>query len=442
MSVNAKCVRLSFVMAFMIVSIAGCLYGQSNAARQNPLWQQMQVPPKTDGAPAAISAEKHITRDQAYSAIVALMQGTIRVIDSRTNTMSNELLGGQLGSDSGGLLDVAITSDGRTALISNFGDTLVTFVDTTNPAMPTVAGSAFLPFFAEDIAITPDDRFALVTDGGLSASIAVLDIARRQVVHEYDFSADNIDMQAVAIAGDGQTVLCADYLGAAVHVFVLDPVSGFLAYSSSIDVAPYWPDNITVSPLGDMAVVASAFGDEDTQVGANLAILHIDGPGQVSLTGYTSFPVNVDGGQSMAFSRDGRYLYYLTDVLVDPVERIYQNVIQVLRVDSMGNVIQTGITAPVHYKTSGSFFGVDVLAVDPMSRYLYVSNRGSSEVLNEVAVISLTNYTQVKTLVPGTKVDDFPTGIAFPQWRLPRPVTQPRTGSQPVNWSKPLHRKK
>ena len=126
-----------------------------------------------------------------------------------------------------------MTSDGRLALISNFGDSKVFFVD-LGSGTPVVGGMAKIDFFAEDIAIDPTDTWAMVTDGGFptahrrppyphphlgpgrSGSDTHKPYSWRMVVDEGD---PNIRMptigyaNAVAIASDGRTVIVADYFG-------------------------------------------------------------------------------------------------------------------------------------------------------------------------------------------------------------------------------------
>ena len=94
----------------------------------------------------------------------------VALIDPRNHTISPVLLnefdyttidpdtgepvGGKLGSEGGGRFDVAMTSNGLQALISNFGDSKVFFIDLSS-GTPVVAGMAKIDMFAEDIAIDP-----------------------------------------------------------------------------------------------------------------------------------------------------------------------------------------------------------------------------------------------------------------------------------------------
>ena len=108
----------------------------------------------------------------------------IQFIDGSNTT--GPWLAGQLGSYGGGLFDVVITPDGKTAIVSNFGDSKIFFIDISGgfnaaPVLLTPKGVR-IGFFAEDMAITPDGKYVLVTDGGFSARVAVVDIAGRYLL--------------------------------------------------------------------------------------------------------------------------------------------------------------------------------------------------------------------------------------------------------------------
>jgi DNA-binding beta-propeller fold protein YncE len=366
-------------------------------------------------------AEKIIGGHVVDFGIVAVLQGYIRMIDLGTMTLSPPMLKGQLGPLSGGLLDVVITPDNRTALVSNFGASRVYFVDITNPMAPYVRRSANVGFFAEDIDITRDGKYALVTDGGLASQVAVLDVVSGRVRQRLDLGAN--DAQAVAMSPDGQTVLCADYWGRAVHVLVLNRWTGQLSYQSSIDLLPYMPVNVTFSPDGRTALVGTAWGEVDAD-GVIVAVLRIDKGSRVIWTDTVILPEGFSNIQSAVFTNDGQRAYFIADEYIGEDEKangeiFYINRIYELAVLGPGQVESTGRVTPVNFYGSGSFFGVDTLAVDPYDTYLFVSNKTSGNPQNALAVIHLLSMNQVKTLRPGTEMDDYPTGVSFIRGLLP-----------------------
>ena len=133
---------------------------------------------------------------------------TMYVVNTVSDTAHGPFLAGQLGTEGGGRFDVVFTPDARTALISNFGDNRVFLVNVSNPLSPSLITSVTLPFFAEDMDISADGKYALVTDGGFSSMVAAINLlSPTQVMSAQLGSAQ---AQAVEIAPDG-TVILADY---------------------------------------------------------------------------------------------------------------------------------------------------------------------------------------------------------------------------------------
>ncbi len=149
----------------------------------------------------------------------------------------DETTGFPVGQD---LFDVAVTPDGKTLLVSSFSKKLVHFVDVSIPWKPVYLGSLHLDIMAEDIAITADGKYAIVTDGGFTQSMYSIDIANRVVKYEllmptiaHDKGGDPIYgyTNAVAIAPDG-TVVVADYSNGFIHSVYIGP-QGTLTYIGS-----------------------------------------------------------------------------------------------------------------------------------------------------------------------------------------------------------------
>ena len=410
---------------------------------------------------------------QTFGVVALSTVGSIGILDGNTQTLTAVHLTGELGTYGGGLFDVAITPDGKTTLVSNFGDGKVYFINTTNPAAPAVSGSVTLDYllpalgtmYAEDMAITPDGRYALVTDGGMSPRIFVIDIATRTVVDIF-LSAENTtdplnpwtpQHQSVAVAADGVTVLTADYNKKMVHVHTLSS-TGHLTYVSSIDVSnPVWdpvalvfvktlaPVNLEISPDGRTVIVASStdytWKDDAQTIHADAAfpVLNITAPGVVARTGYVEIPATIlKSCQSVVFNRAGTKAYSMCTqpvpvpdpVILDPLYPGPKNVIQVLNVTAPGTVSDAGTRIEVEIYGNSQLFGVDTLAMDNVGQYLYVSNPTLSRpytgtpLNNRIQIVDVTTNTVVKTITfdpltvgdppaPPVLTDSIPTGISF-----------------------------
>lgn len=111
-----------------------------------------------------------------WAVVANHLDRTIQTIDLGTApaTVHGPFFSGQMGSV-GALTDVALTPDLRYALVTNYYACTVTRVDLADPANPVLAGTLTLPFITGagfpfcftplDIAIAPNGQYAIVTDG-------------------------------------------------------------------------------------------------------------------------------------------------------------------------------------------------------------------------------------------------------------------------------------
>jgi DNA-binding beta-propeller fold protein YncE len=332
--------------------------------------------------------------DEDMGVFVNLNTNSIQFIDPVTNTATEPLLVDELRRTGSGLLDVVITHDGKTAIVSNFGGARVFFIDISAGfnAPPTLLGSARTAIFAEDMVITPDDKYVLVTDGAFSSNIAVVDIPNRQFIHNNNLGWR--DAQAIDITPDGETVVVVDYFGGWIHAYTLRS-DGILLHKKSISVLPFWPINITISPDGRTAIATDAFS-------SHCLVFFFDSAGELHYQGVSSLPAQ--SGQSCVFSKDGSKAYYLSN------SQSKGTMVHILNVTGVGQVSASGTSIKIWPRRgTGQFFGVDTMALDPSENYLYVTNPTSSAPINDVALLDLTTNTQVG-YIPGL---NFPVGIAF-----------------------------
>jgi DNA-binding beta-propeller fold protein YncE len=334
--------------------------------------------------------------------VVALDSGGIGIINGKTVTALAPLLTNNLGSYGGGRFDAAITPDGKTTLVSNFGDSTIYFINTSVPYLPVVRGSVDVGFSAEDIDITPDGRYALVTDGGFSSMIAVIDIQTRTIVETYQDSTNSHQFQSVAVAKDGTTILCADYWNSKVHVLTINP-NGHLHYASSLDVSGCRPVNVVISPDGLTAIVASAVGSPIL-----LPVLSIFEPGKVSISKWIRPTTNLTGSQSIAFNKSSTQAYVScvqTDVVEDTPDSPkkttlyeFKTVILVLDIDTPGHAVQSGNPIQLDLHGTSQLFGVDTMAVDYETGYLYFSNPTLSDGLNYLQVVDMQTRSVIRSI--------------------------------------------
>lgn len=386
--------------------------------------------------------------------IVVGITGTVSVIDTSTDIVYGAVLSGQLGSEGGGLFDVAVSPDGQTALISNFGDSAVYFVDISNPISPSVITSVTTPMFAEDIAISPDGQFALVTDGGFSPIIAVIDMISRTLAYTVNmvYSDTVYNAQAVDIAPDGTVVVIGYFNGGLTSLYpdatdqltvtghytyaldsngaVLETGStsgpdqmslGAVGGSSTADwsgqgiqaVNAPWNGfvNVAIAPDGKTILVCDVnpyFDDTDIRKTKYYAVgvYQIIAPGVVTFTGVITGLERAT--QSIAFSADGTKAYLAGNGGgVDPSIGIYRyNALSVLNINGPGQVTLDRVNAVDYPRlVSPQLFGVDTIAA--VNGKAYVSYPATSGASYDLRVVNLSDYSAKRLNLPG-----IPTGIA------------------------------
>jgi DNA-binding beta-propeller fold protein YncE len=315
---------------------------------------------------------------------------TIYTIDTSTDTVHGPFLGGQLGT-SGSLLDVALTHDGRTALIANWDELKVYFVDVSNPISPVLLGHVDLttiPLPPEDIAITHDDKFAVVTDGTPSTSVVSIDINSRSV-------ADNqtaTEAEAVDVAPDG-TVIVVGNGSNTVETFTIDN-AGVLTFGASYTDGLDNPINVSIAPDGQTVIVCN--GTDDT-----VAVYRITSPGTLEYKGTVSGLPGLQ--QSVAFNHNGSKAYVLS---LDPSP----DQLSVLNITGPGAVSIEAAPAATLFGDHIGWFGVDAITVVGNTAYV-----GANPGKSEVVLVDLTTYA-VSNL---TGFGNYPNGVdsfVYPVW--------------------------
>jgi len=321
--------------------------------------------------------------------------GSIHLIDPITHAISEPFFKSELGTQGSALLDVAITSDGTKAIVSNFSDSRIFIIDISKGfnSTPTLLGSIFTTMRAEDIAITPDDKYAMVTAGPSSRRIGVFDIANQELVNMKNIFP--LQAQAIAVTPDGQLVIVAEYLDEAIHSFWLDS-DGNLTHKETQRITPFNPVNIAISPDGKTLIAPAGFHSV-------LPVFSIDSQHNLCFKEYIPLPSR--GSQSCVFSKDGTKAF----LLINGNQSI-GTIVSVLNITGPGQVSASGTTFLVEpTRGTGKYYGVDTIALDPSENYLYVTNPTSAGAVAGVSLLDLTTYTQVDFL----KTKGSPTGIAF-----------------------------
>jgi hypothetical protein len=387
--------------------------------------------------------------------IVVGVTGTLHTVNTASDIVYGPFLTGQLGSEGGGLFDVAVTPNGKTALVSNFSDaavsfvnvsdpinpsfmlsltTLITYTDDGDPLVPTDTEIVTFTMFAEDIDITKDGKYALVTDGGFSAGLVVFDIvAQKEITGSY---LGNHFANAVAVAPDG-TVVVADYYAGELHSYLLDE-TGNLTYVNSYsytinedtsEISPTgilttgWviprPVNVGIAPDGQTVILCDAsyytntyYTDYSTPL-YEIGAFRIVSPGVLS---FTQAIVGLTSGnyQSVAFSPTGDKAYVFGNGGgTYPAKPSH---LTVLDITGPGEIsLNNEVAAEIPRYAGSALFGVDSIAVVHNKAFIGHETIGqyTDTLTNSVHVVDLSTFNVLTLTLQGLPPDTAPSaGVA------------------------------
>ena len=247
------------------------------------------------------------------------------------------------------VIDVAVTRDCTRAFVSSFNTRTMFQIDLCS--MPArVIGSAVSTTFLEDVAVTPDGRFALSVDGSAANQNIVSYSSRLNAF----VSTLPTSAQAVAVSPiSRELVLTAQYFNNNVHRFVIRQ-NGTLEDTGQSFPVGQRPINIIFSPSGEFAFVAANDSDR-------IDVLSTLIPDNVVLLGSAPSSPNP---QSLAITRDGRHVFALTSANVD-----------IFAFDPVAGSL-TLQRSFAHGLTISSYFGVDQIALNACETKLFISAQG------------------------------------------------------------------
>lgn len=295
-------------------------------------------------------------------------------------------------------LDTVIAPTGNFAYVSDFSASRVWVVDLAAKTLASGTNPISVTTFAEDLDITDDGHYLLVSDGGSGGSFAVVDTT----AHMQVFSGNTPGGGAIAISTQGTDVLISSASNPT-YRYSINPASGALRYTGQLNAVGGM--NVTISPNGTTALVHNAFG------GAVTSIL-VSG-----MTTLDSTPIFIGTTiEATAFSPDGKHFYVrtrstvvgfnydpatgeigdtvlFTSASINPAEpyygvdqldatstRVYtQDGDHVLALDALTGAAILGIT-PVPPVAGASFVGVDIasnLSIVSLSPHSAVINGAS-----------------------------------------------------------------
>ncbi|NCC33393.1 MAG: hypothetical protein EOM24_15445 [Chloroflexia bacterium] len=294
-------------------------------------------------------------------------------------------LAGALG-DSQSLLDFAVSPDGRFALVSDVHAQAIYRLDLTNPAEPTLAASLTTTFMPLDIAISPDGRWAVVTGGATTQELNFIDLVNNTIAAYTLTTADGYG-QAVAIAPDG-TVIVTDVANDRLIYGPVNAARNGLSSELTISAGDA-PVNVETGEDG-LVLVVSALSNEVRSYTLSGGLLNFVNA------------VTVMRPAAVAITPKGRSAYVISRE--DTPDQLLEMTI------AGGNLISlSGRTATLLTDAPAIYFGVDPLAVSPDGRFVLAANPDDINASRHLAQVHIETFTT--TTIP---VDTaYPIGIGI-----------------------------
>ena len=207
--------------------------------------------------------------------------------------------------------------------------------DGTNPIRTTNPG--------EDLALSGDGRYVIVTDGNQNVPISVIDIEARTEISTLHLGIPN---SAVDVAPDGSVLVASS--GGGVYRLGIDANGQLFDTGESVNFAN--PNNVAASPAGDLCV---AVGRGTL---SRVRTIRIDGMERLQTVDLTGF------GVSAVFSPSAHRLYVRTTTGVD-----------VFAFDPAAGIVGSTPLFSFAAASASPYFGIDQIAMDPEGAILYVS---------------------------------------------------------------------
>ncbi len=172
---------------------------------------------------------------------------SVTVFDTNTDTVL-----GNVRFNPGTIGDVAITADGSLGFVTNFASRIwVIDLTTTPPTLPWLRNPIQIPNYGEDLSITADQKYLLVSDGGARQPLVVIDIASRTVVDTLSVSPDTNSVEACS---DGSVLSTSTILNQVCRLMIGD--AGTLVDTGE-RLGASAPNNVFGAPGGTSGLVVT-----------------------------------------------------------------------------------------------------------------------------------------------------------------------------------------
>lgn len=297
--------------------------------------------------------------------------------------------------------DVEILPEEELAFVTAYQSRQVFVIDLSGtPALAPGINAIPVATSGEDLSITPDGKFLLVSDGSGIQPISVIDVATRTQIGTFDAGSDHT---SVEVADDGSVLVTSirtDTGVRGVRRFTIDSAGNLVDTGERLNVAGL--GNVYPAPGGQTGV-AIRFG--------NVSSFTIPGLSLITSRPRVRTPTNL---QSAVFSPDGTRLYVRSDG-VDNMGFIdvwaYTPATGDISATPLFTIdgIDNDPAGPLPHRIS-VYFGIDQIALSPDGLKLYVPQNNSLDVYDAQTGAFLTSITDSSiSLATGVNVAQLPT---------------------------------
>lgn len=272
----------------------------------------------------------------------------LQLVDTRDNQVYGPFLENMIGNSDG--TGITVAGDDTFMLITSFHQGLIYHVNIENPFYPQIVSTYNIGWSVEDISLSQDGRYAVISDGGNSTYIGLIDLESRALVQTINISPRFA--QSIEIGPDGK-ILVGDNHQSMVYQYILDFETGVITDSGISIAMPFSPVNIAIQPDGSHAIVALT---------NDSVVLSLNSDNSLSIVQTLSSIA----AQSIAYSANGEKAYLLR-IGVSPNSVLAYDV-------TPSGLLQPANTYPVQYYASGYYYGLDVLTTNTDGSMVYVAH--------------------------------------------------------------------
>ena len=322
-----------------------------------------------------------ITSTSTVQFTVQQFQSVVLVADNSTdsvtaiNPTTDSVLGSVSIPNNGGAIgDVAITANGQLGFVTNFNSQVwVIDLSGTVPKLASGTNPISIANNGEDISITPDQQYLVVSDGSGDQPLSVIDIATRTQVSTFSTGSDSNSVDVLS----NDSVLVTSFDSSWVKLLTVNS-AGQLQYSGTVlNAGVAEPGNVYGAPGNNAGIVLNTTGSIES----------------FTLPGLT--PVSsrsLTGGDPICgvFSPTGNMFYV----------RESNGLVDAFTFNATTGALGATPLFSITVSSANTFFGIDQMAISPDGTLLYIPQTDAMKIYNASTGALVTTITAPSIISP------------------------------------------